>query len=559
MQAAALGRLWRTAIHLRPGQVFRRVQHHLWHPRPETGPAPELAVPAAGWISAPAGAPGLLGSDGFRFRFLNAEHEFAGAADWNRTDRDKLWLYNLHYFADLVAADAPARADRHRVLIARWIAENPPGAGNGWEPYCLSLRIVNWLKWQCQGGGLDAAARHSLAVQVRLLRRSLEWHLRGNHLFENARALCFAGCCHRGPEADLWLAEGRRLLEDQLDEQVLADGGHFERSPMYHALVLEGVLDLLNLTRAAQAAGRGGLAALHVRLAADARRMLGWLQALTHPDGEIALFNDAAFGIAPAPAALQHYASALGVVPEAAAVPEALWLPASGYARLAVGPALLLADAGALGPDYQPGHGHADTLSFELSLHGRRVIVDAGTSRYGTGPERLAQRRTGAHNTVELDGRDSSEVWSGFRVGRRARVCAAGVLPDAAGPAFAAAHDGYRCLPGRPVHRRSWRLRTGGLEIVDRLDGGGEHDISAGLLLHPDCSARRLDDGRIDIGRDGRRCCVLAVTGADGLAPEPADYHPEFGKVLATTRLVARARRRLPAELHWRLDWIAAD
>ena len=124
-----------------------------------------------------------------RLRFLNTEHEILKSADWNSFEISKLWLYNLHYFDDLNAEGGASRAEWHRDLIARWIAENPPGFGNGWEPYPLSLRIINWIKWALSGHALDKAARNSLAVQTRFLAQRLEHHLLGNHLFANAKAL----------------------------------------------------------------------------------------------------------------------------------------------------------------------------------------------------------------------------------------------------------------------------------------------------------------------------------------------------------------------------------
>src|SRR5262249_6854070 len=145
--------------------------------------------------------------------------------------------------------DAGSRADWHRDLIKRWIAENPPGAGNGWEPYPISLRVVNWIAWSLAGGKLDEVACDSLATQVRVLGASLEYHLLGNHLLANAKALVFAGCYFTGPEAEAWLTAGLSLLQRELAEQILADGGHFERSPMYHAIILEDVLDLVQLAR----------------------------------------------------------------------------------------------------------------------------------------------------------------------------------------------------------------------------------------------------------------------------------------------------------------------
>ncbi len=180
-----------------------------------------------------------------RFRFLNQDGGVTGPQDWNDSARDKLWLYNLHYFDDLCAEDAAGRNHWHEALIRRWIDENQPGTGNGWEPYPLSLRIVNWIRYGLNGNVLPKNATQSLAVQARYLRKTIEWHLLGNHLFANAKALLFAGAWFEGREADDWLAEGSRILLRELEEQILPDGGHFELSPMYHVIILEDVLDLL--------------------------------------------------------------------------------------------------------------------------------------------------------------------------------------------------------------------------------------------------------------------------------------------------------------------------
>src|SRR5205823_2685066 len=183
------------------------------------------------------------------FRFLNVERSLSDAADWNDPSADRLWLYNLHYFDDLNAAGRGRRRAWHERLIARWITENPPGFGAGWEPYPLSLRIVNWIKWEWSGFSLSDAAVHSLAVQARYLRGRLEYHLLGNHLLANAKALVFAGLFFEGDESRKWLDLGLGILESELTEQILADGGHFERSPMYHSIVFGDVLDLLAMSR----------------------------------------------------------------------------------------------------------------------------------------------------------------------------------------------------------------------------------------------------------------------------------------------------------------------
>jgi uncharacterized heparinase superfamily protein len=451
-----------------------------------------------------------------QFTFLNSTHEFPGAIGWNDSAHEKLWLYNLHYFDDCVAVDAATRASWHADLITRWINDNPPPRGNGWEPYPTSLRIVNWIKWAQAGNDVPPGFHHSLAVQVRWLAKRLEHHLLANHLFVNAKALVTAGLYFDGAEAKCWREKGLAILSRELPVQVLLDGGHYERSPMYHALVLEDMLDLIN---AAQA--WAGIIDEHIVSSWRdvAERMQGWLQSMSHADGQISFFNDAAFSIAPPAVALAQYATRLGnLVPPAATLPTD-----SGYIRAEVGAAVLIADVAPVGPDYQLGHAHADTLSFELSLDGQRVFVNSGTSTYQSGPQRQFERSTRAHNTVEIDGADSSEVWGGFRVARRARPRNVSVTRLDNGICIRGAHDGYARLPGKPMHEREWLLEEGRLRITDRITGIFTRAV-ARFHLHPMIAVQ--GDGGCVLP-NGRECRWSVCGGA--VENQGTHWHPEFG------------------------------
>ena len=465
-----------------------------------------------------------------QFLFLNREAEISSVDDWNAASLPKLWLYNLHYFDDLVAVNAASRSEWHADLIAQWVADNPRGHGSGWEPYPTSLRIVNWVKFAMADRPLDARALDSLAVQARWLKGRIEWHLMGNHLIANAKALVFSGLFFGGPEACTWLDAGVRLLRRQLPEQIMLDGGHFERSPMYHALILEDVLDLVNLSVACD---DPLTAQVCHEWRAIAERMLAWLEAVTHPDGEISFFNDAAFGIAPQLAELDDYANRLGIM-SAGAVDPTKVLSKTGYIRVEQGPAVALLDVGPVGPDYQAGHAHADTLSFELSLFGSRVLVNSGTSLYEVGDERSRQRGTAAHNTVVVDDQDSSEVWSAFRVARRAKPFDLSVRRMEGRVEVTCAHDGYRRLPGDVVHRRHWQLSASGLEIGDTLTGR-YRKAQAIFLLHPSVQVMSCEADMAHLDVNGRRITVSARGGT--LHAMPSTWHPEFGRSLPTTKL----------------------
>ena len=215
-------RYFHTLRYLKPVQILGRLTFLAFRPRVDRAPAPPLRDPVA---VLPPGVPrpsSMLGPS--RFRFLNQVHDVTQSADWTACDRLKLWRYNLHYFDDITADAAESRSTWHTSLIARWIAENPPPLGDGWEPYPLSLRIVNWIKGDLRRRGLlDEAARHSLATQVRFLTGRLEWHLLGNHLLANAKALVFAGLYFAGGEGEAWLRQGLALYARQLPEEIYPD------------------------------------------------------------------------------------------------------------------------------------------------------------------------------------------------------------------------------------------------------------------------------------------------------------------------------------------------
>jgi uncharacterized heparinase superfamily protein len=350
----------------------------------------------------------------------------------------------------------------------------------------------------------------------------------GNHLFANAKALVYAGLFFVGDEADTWLGKGLKILAREIPEQILPDGGQFERSPMYQALAVEDMLDLINI---ANAYGKKSVPNRHRQLIvswpAIAAKMCQWLSALCHPDGDISFFNDAALGIAPRLSALNDYAGRLGL--DTTEIPKTgiVHLKDSGYIRLGSDEAVALLDVAPIGPDYIPGHAHADTLSFELSLFDRRILVNSGTSVYDTSGERQRQRGTPAHNTVVIDKQNSSEVWAGFRVARRARPFALKIRrEDRRNTSVSCAHDGYRRLPGKPIHRRCWQFSPEGLKVSDAIQGDFRH-AQARFHFHPECNVRNLGK---DFGVDltGGKKLKIAVAGGQA-AVEPCTWHPEFG------------------------------
>lgn len=389
-----------TVNHLRWTQILHRILFRLLHPKQDFSSAPPQNKKNNSIVAFPQIPDCYLGND--TFLFLNEKNIFS---TWNDSCRNKLWLYNLHYFDWLRQANLPEEEGNR--WIEKWIDENTASEGNGWEPYTLSLRIVNWIKWDIKGHKLTKKAKDSLAVQIRFLQKRLEYHLLANHLLANAKALVFSGMFFSGNEAKQWLNKGLEIYRQQLPEQILSDGGHFELSPMYHSIILEDLLDLKNILSP-------------LDLDQYIARMTSWLSVMTGPDGKIALFNDSADGIALAPQVIIDYAESLGIRHDKLKSP--ILLSTSGYARLSQGNLTLIADCGEIGPSYQPGHAHADALSFEVWKDNKKVITNSGTCRYYDSPERKYQRSSIAHNTAVIDNTDSSEIWGAHRVARRGHI-----------------------------------------------------------------------------------------------------------------------------------------
>ena len=473
------------------------------------------------------------------FCFLNEPGNLGFPPEWRPSSMPLLWQFNLHYFNYLSLLDEKQQL----TLCTSWIESNGVGSGVGWHAYPVSLRIVNW----CSAGLDDARVLTSLYEQAAFLYRNVEHHIQGNHLIENARALVIAGLFFESQgEAPRWVERGGDLLEKQLAEQFLPDGGHYERSPMYHALMLEVYLDICAL-----------LPASHPLVEAVQRvgpAMIAFLEGLTHPDGTLALFNDTTHEIAPPPRTLLRSAKKrLGIEPA-----PANRFSDSGYYVYRDAAMYLVIDGGPVGPDHLPAHAHADIFSYEVSFKSVRMIVDSGVYEYQSGPMRDYVRSTKAHNTVTIKDLNQVECWSSFRVARRWKPRDVSFVCDDAGGRFEGYYDGYAHLIGDGiVHQRQIEVeaKAGKIVVSDVIEGAGRHRVASRIHLHPDVQIRFEDVG-VTLHREGISCTLQ--TGDDEITVESGWYCPEFGKKIANKVLVIGGELNLPARLSYSLTLSAA-
>ncbi len=434
------------------------------------------------------------------FVFLNQKKDFGDTIDWNYLGFGRLWAYNLNYFEFLHQKEM--NAQRGKEIIDDFI-EQLNSSKVGLEPYPSSLRCINWIRFFSKHGG-NARYNSVLYKQLLLLKKSKEYHIMGNHLLENGFALLF-GAYYFNDKT--FYKEAKGILKSQLDEQILDDGGHFELSPMYHSIMLFRLLDCYNLVVNNDLFDKE----LESVLKEKVSKMLSWLNLMTFSNGKFPLMNDAAYRISPTTNELNEYASGLGF-----SVNRDTLLKDSGYRKLSNKKFELIADIGKVGPDYQPGHAHADTFSFELCVNSRSLIVDTGTSTYEINEKRFYQRSTQAHNTVVVNNANSSKVWSGHRVGKRAKVEVISDTPEL----LVASHDGYKTFGTN--HKRSFKIEKDALRIIDEISNEG----NAYLHFSPDEHFSILDNEII--GSDFR----IELSDFIDIKCIDTQYAPEFNKIL---------------------------
>jgi uncharacterized heparinase superfamily protein len=525
-----LGLRLRTLQSFHGSQLAARARIALLGRRRVAAPEGELAVAGAMPELPERHAVDVSGLAAGRFRHLNLERELgAGPVDWLLGDvrEQRLWVVTLHYheWAPALAARDPALLER---LLRDWIARCAPEGRDAlalaWNAYAVATRIPNWIRaWQ-RGGIADGFRREFLASlwrQAAFLAANLEWDLRANHLLRDALGLAFAG---RFFAHERWLALARDLAISQAAEQLRPDGLHFELSPMYHAHALGDFEEL-----AALLPGTAAIAGAVARM----REAAAWL---VHPDGGIALLNDASL----APRA--RHAAAEPARSDA----DRCFVFRDQLVCYRGDPWCVFFDQGEIGARCQPGHAHADSLTVEASYRGARLIVDPGCYAYDLDERRRYDRSTAAHNTVCIDGRDSSEVWHIFRVGRRARPIAPTAHYQSGELVAAGSHDGYDGLPGRPRHRRELALRGPRFAIADEVAGAGRHRVEGGFTLAPGVRGRAAAGGFALDTPSGSLMVVLRGSRELALAVEPRAYHPEFGVEALTQRLVWRCEGELP-------------
>ena len=490
--------LYRTLSHLRTRQVLYQLKNRLVKEKYRDLSCPnEVQCPVLTSF-----IPKTKSCSGHVFSFLNLSSPFSS---WNDTSNGMLWAYNLNYMDWLLQEGMTYEEGMQ--WIEKFIAELPQNR-IGLDPYPIALRDINWIKFiSLHKERIDGKSmkrwNDSLYSQYKLLEKKLEYHLLGNHLLEDAYSLYIAAIYFK--DANMY-KKASKLLIKELKEQTLKDGSHYEQSPMYHCILLDRLLDCYNISFN------------NIRFEKQDKdvaslknyciSMLGHLESMLYKDGTYPLLNDSAMGIAPIPIQLFDYAGRLGLQ----------WHPVplkdSGYRKM-MNPAMeAFVDIGNITATYQPGHTHADTFSYELRIDGEPFVVDTGISTYNKTTRRQEERSTSAHNTVSIAGRNSSEVWGGFRVGKRAKVK---ILKDEKNQ-IKACHNGF----GKwGIHTRSFNMDMDGFHILDEVNS--DKEAHSYIHLAPGVEVLSLGDNQIKTS-----LAVINVEGANSMVLEENKVSTEY-------------------------------
>jgi hypothetical protein len=358
-----------------------------------------------------------------------------------------------------------------------------------------------------------------MAAQMRFLDAHLERHLLGNHLLCDLCAVVAAAASIETADSETVGTRAARLLERELDRQVLPDGGYAERTAQYHLLVVHDALLALALSRA-----RGRALGIGLVLA----RMLRWIEWARRANGSFPWLNDAAPDGLPSVLLMRALSKIADVVPAAGLPPAAIELPDTGWTVLREGEHELLFEHGIIGPAHQPGHGHADALSFELIWDGAPVVVDTGVTTYAAGDVRSFERSAAAHATVNVDGHGADETWSSFRVGGRGRPVYLGKSSPWPGAWLLRAR--VESYLGFAHHRALlfWPGRT--LVIADQVSRlSADAAIVAALPLAPEWAVATADHGCVIHSKRAR--LDVSVLRGRLAAAERGDYSGRPGWV----------------------------
>ena len=396
--------------------------------------------------------------------------------NWNDETKNKLWNYHLHYFDYLEHFNK----DTGIALIHNWINSNPPGEVISWEPYPISLRIVNWIKFISQYSVKEKKIFDSLFIQGIWLFKQREYRLLTNHLFKNIVALLYLGFLF---DKKKWKDWSLKELVKQIQEQFTDEGYHYEFSPTYHALFIKDLLDIYNIIKSNS---EEFYSRLLIEISDKIKKGLYWLNYFSDYEKYLPI-NDVNYEGCPKPSSLIKYASNLGIK-EKITTDQTI---SNYYPKLENEDLKIMMYCAPISPSYNPAHSHADILSILLWDNNNPILIETGNYDYEESKERKYARSTIAHNTIVIDNENQCDLWKVFRIGRRGKPFNKKITEGS----IQCSHNFYN--DKNIIHQRKIDKKDNGFLIKDYLFGNGFHKYEMYFHFAPELVIKKKNDSVI--------------------------------------------------------------
>jgi hypothetical protein len=452
------------------------------------------------------------------FTLLNIKQSFPEKINWNTLQHGALWRYHLNYMGWLndESLSVEERAETIRVYYADFTVKA------GLDAYPISIRGMNLIRFMLQHAIKNRSFAEQTYKHYCLLYSFPEYHLQGNHLWQNGCSLICAGYYFKDKN---FYRKGKKILDKSLEEQVLSDGAHIERAPMYHSLLLSSLLQCIELSIKLEITDDP---AFRQKMQDKAAIMLGWSQQVAFNNGEWPQINDSTGGVAPNLRQLQEFSKMLNIQPIKKA------LNACGYRMYRKEKYDLFVNAGSIQPAWQPGHAHSDELTFCLNINRKPVIVDPGIHTYQEGPARNQERGTDAHNALSVNKKNASDVWKSFRVGKKAKVW----IEKEDDKELCLTHNGFIIN-----YTREFSLLEDFITLVDYIPEG-KHEVTLNLHFSPDIVLKKYGFYEFLAGN-----LQIDFRGASSVEIETYNYCVQFNKQVQAQRLHIKATSRITTRL----------
>lgn len=432
-----------------------------------------------------------------RFTFIGRTIAFGEEIDWDHEKLDEfpiLWRLKLQSFEHLEwlvlgdeysSTDAAIRSAFEPHVLS-WAATNFIGEKRylrrSWIPHSVSLRILNWCRYAawCEeesSGSVAEGVYEAIYKNALFLENHVEHEIGGNHLVENAIALIMAGVLFDHHDTG-WTETGVNILEQAAETQFLADGGHFERSPMYHVMALRRYITAYDLL--------AGTDLSRETLQKTAERALGFLAEISKPDGEIPLLNDAVHREQIEAGTCIEYGESCSLERKTVRLDHS---NGSGYQRLPSVAGTMLIDVGDVGPPHLPAHSHNDHLSVLLWINGEQVLADTGVYDYDGNERRQYARSVESHNTAQYADAEPIPIGGSYLMGKRTSIDV--LKRDSHG--IEARYSRDTTVGPRYEHQRRVVTTQSGWKVVDSVRSDGSDEFTIRYHFHSAMDVHETD------------------------------------------------------------------